>query len=759
MSRISRRHFLQFVGSTLASLGLSQWDIFNKGNRYAKVIAQNTPRKLALLVGINQYSNSDRFGNLAGCVTDVDLQQYLLIHRFGFNPDDIVRLTTDDSDEQPTRDRILTVFEEHLIKQAKPGDVVVFHFSGHGSRLYDPNSLSNCPNPLVRDEFNSTLVPADDGQNGIAPDIMGRTLFLLMSALKTENVTAVLDSCYSGGGTRGNFRVRSVSGEGLQPSSEEIAYQKRWMERLQLSETELMNRRCEGVAKGVVVASAQRNQEALDAYLGDFYAGAFTYLMTQYLWQETDTVGNAIARIAHNIKSLSRQVPLADGDRNRPIYFFNRQVPPADAVITQVNGDEATLWLGGVGRESLEAFQPGARFAMALSRPLKAIANDGGRTSGKVELVSRRGLWGEAKLVEPGGVTPEFLKLRNSRTFRIQNPKSKIQNGMRALQPGMLLQEYSRVIPANLTLRLGVDPSLLGEINLLQNAIAALPRTEIVPAQRGNVPYPGGVQSILSRVSDDYHQQLQRDGVANRPAVGSIGLFTEAFVPVPRSFGEVGETVVGAIARLEPKLKSFLATYIIKKTLNAGASQLNVEVSMHLVEEPERVLARTTTGREQASQESVYPNRLPVQKLFQFRVTNRESEPLYLTTLLIDSTGGLVVVFPYLYPTSNEGMRLDPGRTLTIGDPKQLRLQARESGRAEALVIASRTPMERAVKTLVSLAQELNRSEGALALREPVEVVGDLLADLSEERSIAVVRERHISTAEIATLSITFEVS
>ncbi|MEQ9234166.1 caspase family protein [Coleofasciculus sp. E2-BRE-01] len=725
MARISRRHFLQFAGSTLASLVLSQWDIVNKSNRYAKVLAQDTPRKLALLVGINQYPNSDRFGNLAGCVTDVDLQEYLLIHRCGFHPHDIIRLTSDETpDKQPTRQIILTAFEEHLIKQAKPGDVVVFHFSGHGSRLYDPNSLSNCPNPLVSDEFNSTLVPADDGQNGIALDIMGRTLFLLMSALKTENVTAVLDSCYSGGGTRGNFRVRSVSGNGFQPSPEEIAYQERWMERLQLSETELLRQRCEGVAKGVIVASAQRHQEALDAYLGDFYAGAFTYLMTQYLWQETDTVGNAIAKIAHNIKSLSRQVPLADGDRNRPIYFFNRQVPPADAVITQVKGDEATLWLGGVGKESLEAFQPGATFAMA---------NDGGRTSGKLELRSRDGLRGEVKLVERGGV--------------------------RALEPGMLLQEYSRVIPANLTLRLGVDPSLSGEINLLQNAIAALPRTEIIPAQPGNVPYPGGVQYILSRVSADSRRELQRDGVANRPAVGSIGLFTEAFVPVARSFGEVGETVTGAIERLEPKLKSFLATYIIKKTLNARASQLNVEVSMHLVEEPERVLARTTTGREQASQESVYPNRLPKKKLFQFRVTNQESEPLYLTTLLIDSTGGLVVVFPYLYPTSNEGMRLDPGRTLTIGDPKQLRLQARESGRAEALVIASRTPMERAVKTLVSLAQELNRSEGALALREPVEVVGDLLADLSEERSIAVVRARHISTAEIATLSITFEVS
>ncbi|HEY9608463.1 caspase family protein, partial [Allocoleopsis sp.] len=264
MSRLSRRHFLQFAGSTLATFGLSQWDIINKGNRYAQVLAQDTPRKLALLVGINQYPATQRFGNLKGCDTDVDLQQELLIHRFGFNPNDIVKLTSDQTpDKQPTRKNILTAFEKHLIEQAKPGDVVVFHFSGHGSRLPEPDPIQACRN----DNFNSTLVPADEGKNGVAQDIMGRTLFLLMSALKTENVTAVLDSCYSGGGTRGNFRVRSIPGDGLKPSPEEIAYQKRWMEQLQLSPEELVRRRCAGVAKGVVFASAQRDQEALDANL------------------------------------------------------------------------------------------------------------------------------------------------------------------------------------------------------------------------------------------------------------------------------------------------------------------------------------------------------------------------------------------------------------------------------------------------------------------------------------------------------------
>ena len=207
MPSIKRRYFLQLAGSTLATLGLSYLDIIQQGNRYAQVLAQNTSRKLALLVGINHYPTNDRFfGDLKGCVTDVDLQQELLIHRFGFQQRDIVRLTSDEtSDKLPTRNQILTAFEEHLIKQAQPGDVVVFHFSGHGSRLRDSNPVQNCPNQLFNNQLNSSLVTADEGKNGLSLDIMGRTLFLLRSAITTENVTFVLDSCYSGGGTRGNF--------------------------------------------------------------------------------------------------------------------------------------------------------------------------------------------------------------------------------------------------------------------------------------------------------------------------------------------------------------------------------------------------------------------------------------------------------------------------------------------------------------------------------------------------------------------------
>jgi len=326
MPHIKRRQFLQFSASTLATLGLSQ---FQQSQRYAKVLAQNTPRKLALLVGINEYP--DGLPRLYGCVNDVKLQQELLIHRFGFNPKDILTLT----DQQATRKGILTAFEDHLIKQAKPGDVVVFHFSGHGSQILDADRDS-------ADGLNSTFVPIDSQlppgfpvSGGSVQDIMGHTLFLLMSALKTDHVTVVLDSCHSGGGTRGNLRIRSRDGgPTLQPSQEEVEYQKQWLGRLGLSKQKLIELRRKGVAKGIIIAAAKRDQVASDASFSEFSAGAFTYELTQYLWQQTgdEPVTRAIVNVGRSTRELAweigniqdplLEVNLSKENTNTPIYFY-----------------------------------------------------------------------------------------------------------------------------------------------------------------------------------------------------------------------------------------------------------------------------------------------------------------------------------------------------------------------------------------------------------------------------------------------------
>jgi hypothetical protein len=104
---------------------------------------------------------------------------------------------------------------------------------------------------------------------------------------------------------------------------------------------------------------------------------------------------------------------------------------------------------------------------------------------------------------------------------------------------------------------------------------------------------------------------------------------------------------------------------------------------------------------------------------------------------------------------------LAPSQTLIIGEPSQLKLQAVQKGAAEALVIVSRTPLKKGIKALQSIAQEQNRSDGALEInREPVEVISDLLDDVGTEpdRGITVVPAKEVKARDIATLSISFEV-
>jgi predicted lipase len=133
MSRIKRRQFLQFAGSTLVTLGLSQFDVKTSGNSLGRVLAQSTPRK-SLLLSINTHLNAP----LNSSVADVYLQQ-LVSNRFGFNPKDILILTDGQG--------ILRGSEEHLIKQAKAGDVVVYYYSGHGSQVRAPDcDVSDCIN-------------------------------------------------------------------------------------------------------------------------------------------------------------------------------------------------------------------------------------------------------------------------------------------------------------------------------------------------------------------------------------------------------------------------------------------------------------------------------------------------------------------------------------------------------------------------------------------------------------------------------------
>ena len=196
---LNRRNFLQKAGLGLAALGVSETVLSLLGDhslavplldRYFQVLAQPSGRKLALLVGINKYPGNI---SLAGCLTDVELQKELLIHRFGFKAGDILTLT----DSQANREDIETAFVEHLTKQAKAGDVVVFHFSGYGSRLQKiDESAPNNP-PSIQNSWVPVdgALPTKSGQ--LANYLLEETLVLLLRSLATDQVITVLDTSYT----------------------------------------------------------------------------------------------------------------------------------------------------------------------------------------------------------------------------------------------------------------------------------------------------------------------------------------------------------------------------------------------------------------------------------------------------------------------------------------------------------------------------------------------------------------------------------
>jgi hypothetical protein len=559
MTNINRRHFIQSAGAFLAALGWSQLDIQHQALRYAKVLAQSTPRKLALLIGINNYQTTG-ISSLKGCETDVELQREILVHRFGFNPKDILTVTGS-TEIKPTRAGIIQAVEEHLIKQAKPGDVAVLHFSGHGSRVINPYNISGDD----RQKLNSTFVPSDRtksqaGTEETVSDIMGATLFLWMSATSTENLTVVLDSCHSGGGKRGNLTIRSIGG-GEQPSAEEKEYHRQWLSKLGISQEKFIESRNRGVAKGIVIASAAANQYAADTPFDGFDAGAFTYTLTQYLWQQTgnraaETVLANVSRTTTRISS-SQQIPEmeakpASNNQTKPTYFLTAPTPPAEAVIRSVAGKQVEFWLGGIDPQSFAAFNKDSVFA---------IIDKQGQPQGLIQLESRQGLLALGKVVE---LKQEQL-----------------------LQPGALLQEQARAIPSDLKLRIGLDESLGSELNAAREAIAKLDRLSPVPLGQTQVEY------IFGRMTEALRQEFTKAGVSDIPPAGSLGLYAPGLDLIPGSFGAAGETVAPAIARLKSKFRSLLAVIIVKLTLNAESSRLNVAASIKVIQGTETQFAAT----------------------------------------------------------------------------------------------------------------------------------------------------------------------
>ena len=168
---------------------------------HAQTHSNASPTKRALLVGINTYEHSDRISPLSGSLNDVDDMRQLLIGKFEFAPENIVVL----KDSQATHAGIMSAIQTELIAKTQPGDIVVFHYSGHGSQMKDTTGKRISG-------LDETIVPYDSRDpEGKVADISGAELHvaLVQLAARTKNLTFILDSCHSGTLVRG-AKVRFI---------------------------------------------------------------------------------------------------------------------------------------------------------------------------------------------------------------------------------------------------------------------------------------------------------------------------------------------------------------------------------------------------------------------------------------------------------------------------------------------------------------------------------------------------------------------
>jgi metacaspase-1 len=142
--------------------------------------------KRALLVGINRYKIPG--ADLRGCVNDVKNLRAVLTAYHGFAARDVATLTDFAATTKAMRDAIAK-----LVKGARKGDALLFHYSGHGANVPDNDGDE-------ADRRDEILCPTDlDWKDPLLDDWLRKTFDALPAGV---NLTVIMDCCHSGTNTR-----------------------------------------------------------------------------------------------------------------------------------------------------------------------------------------------------------------------------------------------------------------------------------------------------------------------------------------------------------------------------------------------------------------------------------------------------------------------------------------------------------------------------------------------------------------------------
>jgi hypothetical protein len=724
---LRRRAFLQQASLALGALGVGVTALGAGPSQYRQALAKPARRKLALLIGINQYPERAIDPILAqditlkGCLTDVELQRQLLVHRFGFQPVDIVTLTN----QQATRAGILEAIDQHLVQQAQGDEVVLLHFSGYGSQVRVEGAASDIQSAWVTVDSH---LPSEE--KPALADLLEREIIARLQPLATPNLTTVIDAGSQDMGYLrwGNLKVRSrpTVPTGTLPSTfaHDPATPQPW--------------------PGLLLRAGEIGNLVLEGQWDGFSAGVFTYALTQSLWE---TLPGSSPQIF--MQRLDDRLQRWTGPDQHPswagglaakagaAYFSSVQMPNADGVLLPPSGDERplSLWLGGLAPEVLRYLQPGARLLSIPATGAGGVSLAKAAHALELRLESRTGLKALARPVE----------------------------AMAPLPPGpQPVYEKVRLLPQSIALVVALD----GQLKRVErvdatSALSSIPFVASITAGEKNADclfgrLPLGPVSTLTATLPSTPEgiALPKTG-SDRLAESSYGLFAPNRTLVPGTMLPKEEAVKTAINRLTPNLRSLLALKLVRLTQNRSASWLGATAALEAVQPKAKPLMRQQTERSsatglmsfslgKATTEGADALELSRDTRLLYRIANRCDQPLHLLVISFDSQGkcSALLVFPESAITQE----------ITVADPPPPALVPRQTQiipntingwgipgaitRMETFLILSVRPFQRCLEVMGADGAMNPLSTDLRYVSQPLKLAQALLQDLHNDQAL-----------------------
>lgn len=351
--------------------------------------------KRALLIGIDDYK-APHISDLRGCVNDAELMRTVLVGKFNVPPENILMLTNGEA----THSGIVDAIRNHLIAETSEGDIVILHYSGHGSQMKDTS------NDEI-DNYDETLVPHDSRTEGIF-DISDDEINGLLKQLteKTKNVTFIFDSCHSGAGARNGNTVRRIEPDlRTPPAPASFAVSTRGAE----GETDL---RLEN-SDYVLISGSLANELSNEAIFEGERHGALTWYLAANLLAapENTTYRDVMDQVRAEVSTrFPTQHPQIEGPGQDLVVFGTDKINVKPYVLVNpLESGKVQVEAGkvyGLGKDSIVKVYPPRTADFAGTEPVASV-----------KIMNVNDFDATAEIIEGGPVQPQSRGLLEAVSF------------------------------------------------------------------------------------------------------------------------------------------------------------------------------------------------------------------------------------------------------------------------------------------------------------------------------------------------------